>query len=106
MQNSTQIAPLHVDRVRIVWKPDGERQSCRAEAQLSYPISEQGDRRLDWLSSGGLYGIDEPSPSYQREVEEEQLNDLRGHLEAFGIVLSDKAWAEAKRGPRGVQACS
>ena len=31
---------------------------CMAEVIVSYPISKQGDRRLETLTSGGLWGIE------------------------------------------------
>lgn len=56
-----------------------------AEACISYPTGNNGDRRLEWLSSGGLWGIESDSDDYLKEVEKEQLEDLKTHLSQFGI---------------------
>jgi hypothetical protein len=87
---------LQVDHITIHWDGHPRHQSCQAIAQVSYPIGERGDRRLEWLSSGGLHDIDTPSDWYRAEIEREELDDLRTHLAAFGIVLNDTAWAAVK----------
>ena len=64
-----------------------------AEAQISYPLNNNGDRRLEWLSSGGIWGVESDSDeSYLKEMEEEQLSELKEHLETFGINTSN--WNE------------
>ncbi len=58
-------------------------QGCVAKAELSYPIG-QGSRRIEWLTSGGLWGIESDSDKeYLRSVEDEQLADLASHLAAL-----------------------
>lgn len=65
---------------------------CMAEAVVSYPISKQGDRRLETLTSGGLWGIESDSQeSYKIEVAKEQLEELKDHLKRFNIRISKKA---------------
>ena len=65
---------------------------CMAESVVSYPISKQGDRRLETLTSGGLWGIESDSDeSYKTEVAKEQLEDLKSHLKQFNIKISKKA---------------
>jgi hypothetical protein len=55
---------------------------------VSYAI-EQGSRRLEWLSSGGLYGIDPDNrPAYLREIELDELANLLSHLKHFGIFVT------------------
>ena len=82
---------LRIDRVKVVWEPDGygdpRMQRCHAFAEVSYPINSAGDRRLETLTSGGLSGITVlgPDDPYKIEIETEQLDELRDHLEAFGI---------------------
>lgn len=58
---------------------------CRAVAQVSYPIG-QGNRRIETLSSGGLWGIESDSGrEYVAEVEAQELKNLKEHLAQFGI---------------------
>lgn len=58
---------------------------CIAEATVSYP-THGGSRRLERLSSGGLWGIESDSDAkYIAEVEQEQIAELREHLEQFEI---------------------
>lgn len=62
---------------------------CTAKAEVSYSVG-QGSRRSEWFTSGGLWGIESDSEqSYLSEVEQEQLNDLRSHLEQFGIAMPE-----------------
>jgi hypothetical protein len=91
-------APVKVDSVKIVWEQDENSdfdsyndkrtmQGCHAVAIVSRPIG-QGSRRLQTFQSSGLWGIESDlSDDYRREVESEQLDDLREHLAAFGIDL-------------------
>lgn len=98
MQLSTSRAELRIDNVRLDWVEDdtfndaGEVQyGCRAIAEVSYPIDSAGARRLETLTSGGLYGIDlgtgATADAYKRQIETEQLEDLRDHLAVFGVPL-------------------
>ncbi len=75
-------APLQVDELSIHWhsEDDGETEGCTAKALVSRPIG-CGNRRLETLSSSGLWGIDERNES----DEAYQLEDLREHLQAFGV---------------------
>lgn len=58
---------------------------CLAEATISYPTGN-GSRRIERLTSGGLWGIESDSDSkYANEVESDELADLKSHLEQFGI---------------------
>lgn len=86
-----------IDGLVIRWRVtshDGS-YTCDALAQLSYPIGDGGDRRLDRLSSGGLSGIDvdDLGDPYCAEVEDDELADLREHLTHFGITPNDHEWA-------------
>jgi len=78
-------AQLRIDAVRVSWLDDCGWLGCRAVAEVSYPVDSNGNRRIETLTSGGLWGIDEPSADYKAEIEREQLDDLRDHLIAFGI---------------------
>ena len=74
--------------------------SCVAKAEVSYPINESGDRRIETFRSGGLYGVESDSDSeYLKEVEKEQIEDLKQHLEHFNVDLSsfEKKVEEAER---------
>ena len=58
---------------------------CVAVATISRPCG-QGSRRLDKLTSGGLWGVESDSGAdYLKSVESEQMADLAEHLKAFGI---------------------
>ena len=79
-----------IDSTRIVWEDDDHplMVGCYAVATVSYPINFTGDRRLQDFRSGGLWGIDvRMSNAYRREVESEQLEDLREHLKVFGVEM-------------------
>jgi hypothetical protein len=67
----------------------------QATATVSYPIGN-GSARLETLRSGGLWGIESDAGSYLKEVAQEELADLRGHLEHFGIKARDEAWEALK----------
>ena len=61
-------------------------QGCAVKAYVSYPIDNQGNRRMEVFTSGGLWGIESDSDSdYLLSVEAEELADLTSHLEVFGI---------------------
>jgi len=69
----------------------------QAKAVISYEIG-QGHRRLETLTSGGLWGIEsDAGDEYITEVETEQLEDLKGHLEAFGVDCSEWDTVEINR---------
>jgi hypothetical protein len=71
------------------WTEDEHGLGCVAVAEVSYPMSDTRDRRLEWLSSGGLYGIDsESAPAYRREIELDELANLQSHLEHFGLFYT------------------
>lgn len=60
-----------------------------ATCTVSYPINKT-DRRLETFTSGGLWGIDSDSgPEYFKQVEQEQLADLKEHLEHFNVDTSN-----------------
>ena len=63
----------------------------RAVAEVSYPIASQpGSRRLERFTSSGIWGIDSDSDGAGIAAEEEsQLDDLKSHLEQFGVDVSD-----------------
>ena len=67
-----------------------------AEAVVSYPIGG-GNRRLETLTSGGLWGVESDGGEYLEEIEKEQINELKGHLEAFGVDISDFGEMEIQR---------
>lgn len=74
-----------------------------AEAEVSYPISSQGDRRVERFSSGGLWHIESDSDeSYFSEVEQEQLDDLKRHLAKFGVT---EGWDKAAKKAKADNAC-
>jgi hypothetical protein len=85
-------ASLRIDKIVVHWVPDedGERRAegCYAVAEVSYACSPSGDRRLEWLKSGGLWDIDGATGEYRAEIAQEQIADLRAHLEALGIDVS------------------
>lgn len=59
------------------------------EARVSYSIGN-GTRRLEWFESGGLWGIESDSgEEYLAEVAQEQIQDLREHLNAFNVDTSE-----------------
>ena len=87
---------LRLDSVRVVWETDPYsrtfpvKESCRAEATVSYQITRDGDRRFETLTSVGLNGIDGidgADGNYRRQIEGEELSDLREHLRVFGVPV-------------------
>jgi hypothetical protein len=90
-----------IDAISIKWEADNfsewlredvEIVGCVAKAEISYAIGNNGTRRIDWLTSAGLWGIESDSgKDYLKQVEKEQLADLREHLQHFGIK-----WDESK----------
>lgn len=91
-----------VESVDLRWSPDHESvgqhaaencdacrdgrtpEGCRAIATVSYSIGG-GSRRLETLTSGGLWGICGADEKYRHSVELDELSDLAGHLAHFGI---------------------
>jgi hypothetical protein len=61
----------------------------KAEAVISYPTGNNGDRRIERLTSGGLWGIESDSGGYLQEVAQNELIDLKFHLENFNIDTSN-----------------
>ncbi len=60
-----------------------------AEATVSYSVDNRF-RRGDALSSSGLWGIESDSSEDDfKEIEHEQLDDLKEHLQHFGIDVSN-----------------
>jgi len=57
------------------------------EATVSYPTNERGDRRIETLRSGGLWGIecDSDEDYINGTILADELADLKEHLEAFGV---------------------
>jgi len=69
----------------------------QAEATVSYPVNAAGtDRRIEHLTSGGLWGIESDSGDYLNEVMRDELSDLRRHLEQFNVSLDN--WDELTDG--------
>lgn len=65
-----------------------------AECEVSYPLDSTGelkDRRLETLTSGGLYGIDYSYTieNHHIEVANDQLLDLKEHLKVFSVDVSN-----------------
>ena len=59
----------------------------RAECVVSRRVGG-GNRRLETFTSGGLWGIESDSgDDYLNEVAQDELDDLKEHLKAFGITL-------------------
>ena len=67
----------------------------QAEALISYPING-GSRRLEHLTSGGVWGIESDAGDYLEEVMKEEFADLKGHLEQFNVDVSN--WDELVEG--------
>jgi hypothetical protein len=77
-------------------------EGCHAVATTSTDAGN-GDRRLEELQSGGLWGIENEAPSdHHREIEEQELADLRQHLESYNVDTSNfdelVATAEGRKG--------
>jgi hypothetical protein len=65
-------------------------EGCVAHVIVSYSIGN-GSRRLEKLSSGGLWGIESDSGEiYKLETELEQLDDLKNHVKVFGVPWTDR----------------
>jgi hypothetical protein len=59
----------------------------RAEAEVKYR-ENKSSWRYETLTSGGIWGIESNSGEHVKEQEQEQLADLKNHLEAFGVDVS------------------
>lgn len=60
-----------------------------ARAEVSYDTGV-GNRRIEYFESSGLLGVESDSErEYIAEVEQEELLDLKGHLEHFGVDTSN-----------------
>lgn len=79
----------------------------KAECEVKYPISSQSNissYRLEHLSSGGLWGIEDNGSTnkYLTEVAKDQLEELKEHLMVFNVDIdnfqefADKAISEFK----------
>ena len=68
-----------------------------AEATVSY--STGGDnRRLEWFTSSGLWGIESDSDqAYLEEIENEEISNLKNHLEQFNVDVSSFDEIEIER---------
>jgi hypothetical protein len=61
-----------------------------AKATVSYQSGEDGARRLETLSSGGCWGIEDDSDAeHIAEIKADELADLKSHCEKFGVDVSD-----------------
>lgn len=83
---------LRIDRVRLETTSDPDENDTmhvQAIAKVSYETAPAGTRRIEWLRSAGLGGIDPASShAYFREIELDELADLADHLAHFGIVTT------------------
>lgn len=76
------------ERMESAERGNWQMEGCVAKATVSYSIGN-GSRRLETLTSGGLWGIESDSDKkYLRTLEDEELADLADHLEHFGIETS------------------
>ena len=58
-----------------------------AEAEVSY-LTGAGGRRTEHLSSSGIWGVEGGDTDYIKdELAQEEIDDLQGHLEAFGVNM-------------------
>lgn len=100
---STTTTAVRVDRIVVRWshddESDGPSEHCQAVARVSYLITDTSipHRRLEWLTSGGLGGIQGATDEYRADIAAEEISDLRDHLAMFGIVLSDVEWGKVPR---------
>jgi len=77
-------------RLGAFYKGEWWMTGCVAHATVSYPWKSGDGRRLEEFTSGGLWGIEsDASDEYHKEIEKEQLADLKDHLKQFGIDTSD-----------------
>lgn len=93
---------LHVTAISFRWEPDPDfghlgHESCTAIAHIEYRYANYGVRRVDRLTSGGLYGIANPAVDYRMEIMEEQAEDLRLHIAHFGLIVPLEDWRQLVR---------
>jgi len=90
---------IRIDRLVIVHAIENdETMGVYVEAEVSYEISHysfmnqnyMGDRRIEFLKSGGLWGID-VGTSFDEivRIEKEQIEDLKTHLLIMGVDVSN-----------------
>lgn len=89
--NPSQYDPAHPENARqdylrheALCRGEWRYQYCVARATVSYAVGDK--RRLEVLSSGGMSGIEsDSSPLFMLEVEIEQLENLKEHVQVFGV---------------------
>ena len=82
--------PDFEDRLKAYQNGEFHFISIRATAAISYPCGLNGERRLEWLTSGGLYGIESDSDTeYLKSVKNDELTELKDHLTRFNVDVSD-----------------
>lgn len=90
---------IRIDRLVIVHATENdETMGVYVEAEVSYEISLYSrmnqnygsTRRIEYLKSGGLWGID-VGMSFDNvvEIEKEQIEDLKTHLLIMGVDVSN-----------------
>ena len=98
MNENKEETEIRIDKVTVKTIPDEIMQAStehddfmgiQAVAEVSYPIGQDGNRRLEWLTSGGIWGVNVYNEkSYIKTLIEEELADLKSHLERFNINTS------------------
>ena len=68
-----------------------------AEAEVAYEIPANKDWRVEHFSSDGSWGISSENQRLIEETEREQLEDLKRHLEVFGVDVSNFDSLKIKR---------
>ena len=67
-------------------------EGCIVRAVVSYAVDAEGHRRVEHLSSAGIFGIESDSPEvYRLELVAIQLGELKEHLAHFGVEWNDVA---------------
>ena len=85
---------IREDMGRLEKFNSGELQSygCIAEAEISYPLTDD-NRRIEWLTSGGVWGIEsDTNREYREIIADEQLDDLKGHCERLNVDTPRRRW--------------
>lgn len=79
---------VRIDEIHVRWflEEDGSGDWCQAIATVSHPIDDSGSRRLDFLTSGGLHGIEGARDGYRREIERGRTGRLARAFDAFSTV--------------------
>jgi hypothetical protein len=79
-----------IDSIQIIHHTDeteiGEI-GITAKARVSHPIGN-GSHRLEWLTSGGVWGIDQNDTDEINDIERGELDDLKKHLAIFNVDVS------------------